>query len=215
MLRHVASSEALHVITIEDPVEYRLTDSPSCISQREVGRDTASYADALKAALREDPDLLFVGEIRDSQSLEVVLQAAETGHAVISTFHTGTALKTIQRLLAMLPGDDQSALRSRLADTLRGIISQRLLPRKGTRGRVLCCEVLLNNYSIKECIKDAAKLPTIPAVLERSGDQRMHTFDKYLAALVREGLVAPDVAISYATTPGDFKRTLNLQGTET
>lgn len=215
MLRYAAAGQALNVITVEDPIEYSLTDVASCISQREVGRDTPSYADALQAAMREDPDLLFVGEIRDAASLEVVLQAAETGHAVISTFHTGSALKTVQRVLAMLPGDDQAGARSRLADALRGIVCQRLLPRKGSRGRVVCCEVLVNNYAIKECIKDPAKLATIPAVLERSSDQQMHTFDKHLVALVRENMISADVAYTYANAPSDVRRLLNLQGVGT
>jgi twitching motility protein PilT len=132
----------------------------------------------------------------------------------VSTFHTGTALKTVQRLLAMLSADEPATARARLADALRGVMCQRLLPRKGGRGRVLCSEVLVNNYAIKECIKEAGKTASLPAVLERSSDQQMHTFDKHLASLVRDGLVAADVACTYATTPGDFRRVLSLQGVE-
>jgi twitching motility protein PilT len=217
MLQHAAASEARHIVTIEDPIEYRLPDSPSCVTQREVGRDAASYKEALTSVLREDPDLLFVGEIRDAESLQVAIQAAETGHHVISTFHTSTAMKTVQRLLAMLSGDDQQVSRVRLADALRGVICQRLLPRKGGRGhgRILCCEVMMNNYAIVECIKDPAKLVNIPAVIERSADQLMQTFDKSLVKLVADGLVDPEVAVAFATNPGEIRRHLRMPGLET
>jgi twitching motility protein PilT len=175
-----------------------------------VGRDVSSFANALKAALREDLDVLFIGEIRDLPSLEVALQAAETGHLVFSTFHTSTALKTIQRLVSLYPSDDQLTARARLADTLRGIICQRLVPRRGQRGRVLCAEALVNNYAIKEAIRDSARTPTIPAIMERSGDQQMQLFDQALATLVREQVIAPDVAIRYANSPADLRRTLSF-----
>lgn len=212
ILNHLASKETLHVVTVEDPIEYRLSDQSSCISQREVGRDTPSFEEALRSVLREDPDALFISEIRDFSTLEVALQAAETGHAVFSTFHTSTALKCVQRLVAMFPSEDQVSARARLADSLRGVIAQRLLPRKGTRGRVLCTEVMLNNYAAKECIRDAGRTAALTAVLERSGEQQMHSFDQCLAGLVREGLVAPDVALAYASAPADFKRALNFPG---
>lgn len=135
--------------------------------------------------------MLFVGEIRDARCLAVVIQAAETGHTVFSTFHTGSALKTVQRLLAMLagagPDNDVTVSRARLADALRGVLCQRLLPRRGTRGRVVCCESLINNYAVKERLKEAAKLPTLTNILERSGDQQMNTFDQHLAKLVVDG----------------------------
>lgn len=212
MLKHLASQETLHLLTIEDPIEYRIQDVPSCVTQREVGRDTPSYAEALKEAMREDPDAMFVGEIRDLESLEVALQAAESGHYVLSTFHTGTALKTILRLVAMFPPADQATARARIADGLRGLISQRLLPRKGTRGRVVACEVLMNNYMIKECIRDPARTSGITAVLERSADQQMRSLDQHLATLVSENQIAADVALSQATSPGDLKRSLGLAG---
>lgn len=212
ILNHLASKETLHVVSIEDPIEYRLSDLASCISQREVGRDTPSFEAALRSVLREDPDALFISEIRDLSALEVALQAAETGHAVFSTFHTATTLKCVQRMVAMFPSEDQLSARARLADSLRGVIAQRLLPRKGTRGRVLCTEVMINNYAVKECIRDPGRTAALTAVLERSGEQQMHTIDQCLASLVREGLVAPDVALSYASAPADFKRALNFPG---
>ncbi len=212
MLKQLASSSPAHVITIEDPVEYRLQEPNSCITQREVGRDTPSYEAGLKAALREDPDVLFIGEIRDRYALEVAMQAAETGHAVLSTFHTGTVVQTIQRLVSMFSNEEQQSARERIADSLRGIIAQRLLPRKKTRGRVLCTEVMVNTYTTKECIRDIARLKGLPAVLERSGDRLMHSLDQQLALLIREELIEVEVGLSHASSPGDMRRTLNLAG---
>ena len=212
MLRAMAMSDTLHVVTVEDPSEYRITDTPSCISQREIGRDTRSFSDALKSAFREDPDVLFIGEIRDRETLEVALQSAESGIAVLSTFHTSSALRTVQRLIAMAPTDDQVHVRGRLADTLRAVVSQRLLPRKGSRGRVLCCEVMINNFAIKDCIREASRTQLIPSVLERATDQLMQSFDKQLVALVREGAVSAEVGLTYASAPNDVRRLLNLPG---
>ncbi len=212
MLRYMASSDTLHVVTVEDPVEYRLTDTGSCVSQRELGRDTASYAEALHSAFREDPDVLFVGEIRDAATLEVALQAAETGSCVLSTFHTATALKTVQRMLSLVPSDDSQNVRNRLADSLRAVISQRLLPKKGGRGRVLCCEVMVSNFTVKECIRDAGRTPALSTTIERGQDQSMISFDRHLVALVRDGQVSAEVALAYAVAPNDLKRLLNLPG---
>jgi twitching motility protein PilT len=215
MLEYAATREPIHIMTLEDPIEFRIRNEAGIVSQREIGRDAASYEEALQSALREDPDVLFVGEIRDARCLAVVIQAAETGHTVLSTFHTGSALKTVQRLLAMLagagPDNDLTVSRARLADALRGVLCQRLLPRRGTRGRVVCCESLINNYAVKECLKDATKLPTLPTILERSGDQQMHTFDQHLAKLVVDGQILPDIAVGFASSPGDMKRNLRLQ----
>ena len=212
ILHYLTSHETVHLVTIEDPVEFRIGDVPSCVSQREIGRDSPSVTEALRELLREDPDVIFIGEIRDLPALEVAMQTAETGHAVYSTFHTATALKTIQRLIAMFPADEQPAARARLADSLRGVLCQRLLPRKDSRGRVLCTEVMINNYAVKDCIRDPVRTPGIPAIIERSSDQQMHTFDKCLASLVRESLVVPEVALAYATAPADFRRALNFPG---
>lgn len=212
MLKHLASSAPLHMVTIEDPIEYRLIEPASCVSQREVGRDTTSFDDGLRAAMREDPDVLFVGEIRDRGTLDASLQAAESGHLVIATFHTTSSVHTIQRMLSLFQPEEQAATRERIADALRGVICQRLLPRKKARGRVLATEVLVNNYSVKECIRDPSKLKALPTVLERGGDRQMHTLDQQLIQLAHEGLVETAVALAYAAAPNDLRRTLNLQG---
>jgi twitching motility protein PilT len=212
MLKHLAASAPCHIVTIEDPVEYRIITPTSCVSQREVGRDTHSYADGLRAAMREDPDVLFIGEIRDRTTLEVALQAAETGHLVISTFHTGSALQTVQRMWSMFGPEDQAPIRERIADGLRGIICQRLLPRAKVRGRILATEVLINGYATRDLLRDPTKLKTLPQVLERSGDKHMHTLDQSLAALIGDQLVEPAIALSQAAAPNDIRRNLNLAG---
>lgn len=212
MLAWLAETECLHIVTVEDPVEYRIGCHNSCVTQREVGLDTPSFSDALKAAMREDPDVLFLGEIRDRESLEVVLNAAESGHSVITTFHTHTSVHTLQRLVGMTASEDQASTRARLTDSLRAIISQRLLPRFQARGRVLGTEVMLNNYAVKECLRDPARLKTLPQVLERSNDQNMHTFEQSLLQLVQARLVDANTACAQSSSPGNFRRALSLSG---
>jgi twitching motility protein PilT len=175
-----------------------------------VGRDTKAYGDGLKAAMREDPDVLFIGEVRDRAALEVALQAAETGHLVITTFHTGSALQTVQRMWSMFPPEDQAPIRERIADALKGIICQRLLPKAKTRGRILATEVLVNGYATRDLLRDVGKVKTLSAVLERSGDKNMHTLDQSLSALIQDGLVDPAIALAQAITPSDIRRNLNL-----
>ncbi|MBK7861948.1 MAG: PilT/PilU family type 4a pilus ATPase [Archangiaceae bacterium] len=212
MLQHTCTAQSVHLISIEDPVEFRIQAPGSCIAQREVGRDTPSYEAGLKGALREDPDLLFIGEIRDRPSLEAALHASETGHGVIATIHTQSTAHTIQRLVAMMPTEEQPATRERLADCMRGIVSQRLLPRKKGRGRVLATEVCMNSHSVKDLIRDPARLRGMVQLLERGGDRFMHSLDQDLTALVREGVVEAEIAIGNATSPTDLRRNLTLAG---
>ncbi len=212
MLKHLAAAAPVHIVTIEDPIEYRILNATSVVSQREVGRDTRSFAEGLHAAMREDPDVLFIGEIRDRPTLEVALQAAESGHMVLSTFHTGSVLQTVQRMWSMFPVEEQVMVRERLADALRGVLVQRLLPRSKMRGRILASEVMINGYATRELLRDPAKVKSLPAVLERSGDKHMHTLDQSLSALISDGLVEPLVALSHAVSPNDIRRNLKLTG---
>ncbi len=212
IMQYMAHNGLVHVLTIEDPVEFRIDPGKSCVTQREVGRDTPSYREGIRSALREDPDVLLIGEIRDLESLEVALNAAETCHAVFSTFHTHSALHTIGRLIAMFPSEQQAAARERLADALRAIISQRLLPSPQTRGRVMATEVMINNYAAKECIRDPTRLKTLTQVIERSNDQNMHTFDQNLLQLVQARHVAPQVALTHASSPSNLRRAMSLSG---
>lgn len=212
MLQFVADQGLSHVLTIEDPVEFRIEPKTSCVSQREVGRDTPDYPTGLRSAMREDPDVLFLGEIRDRESLEVAMSAAETGHAVYSTFHTHSVLQTIGRLVGLFETGQQPLARERLAECLRGILSQRLLPMSNSRGRVLATEMLINNYATKECIRDAGRLKTIVQVLERSNDQSMHSFDQSLIQLVQARAVDAQSALAYASSPSNLRRALSLSG---
>jgi len=212
MMQHLTTSEMVHLLTIEDPIEYMFVGVASCVSQREVGRDVTDSQAALRSALREDPDVLLIGEIRDLPTLEVAIHAAESGHAVFSSFHTHGAAKTIQGAIGLFPTEQQSLARARLADCLRAVVSQVLLPRRGARGQVLATEVLVNNYRVREYIRDPARTPSLAQVLEKSGDQHMHTFDQCLLAMARDGVIEPSAALLAATAPSDLRRSLALLG---
>jgi twitching motility protein PilT len=213
LLQAMLQVHRLHLVTIEDPIEYRFVSPTSCITQRELGRDTSSPAEALRQAMRMDPDVIFVGEIRDDATFEMALHAAETGICVVATMHTQSAAHTISRISAMTRPDLQTALRERIAEALRAIVSQRLLPRRGTtKSRVVCTEVLVNNYSIKEAIRDPARHKAIPGLIERGQDQGMHTFDQALLALVGSGVVDVEVAAAFAVSPTNLRRSLQLGG---
>ena len=213
LLQAMVLQQNLHIVTIEDPIEYRLQATASCVTQREVGRDTGNVRRGLVEAMRMDPDVIFVGELRDDDAFEVALHAAETGICVVSTFHTQSAVHTVGRATSMGRADGLSMLRERFADALRGIVSQRLLPRRGaTQMRVLCTEVLVNNYATKEAIRDTTRHKAIPSILERSSDQGMHTFDQSLTSLVAAGIVDVEVAASVAASPTNFRRGLQVQG---
>jgi twitching motility protein PilT len=213
LLQAMVQLANLHVVTIEDPVEYRLQTGSSCVTQREIGRDVGDARRGLIEAMRMDPDVIFVGELRDDEAFEVALHAAETGICVVSTFHTQSAVHTIGRATSTGRQDTQALLRERFADALRGVVSQRLLPRKGsTQMRVLCTEVLINNYATKEAIRDPARHKAITSILERSADQGMHTFDQSLTTLVAAGVVDVEVAASVASSPTNFRRGLQVQG---
>ncbi|MCP4503215.1 MAG: PilT/PilU family type 4a pilus ATPase [Deltaproteobacteria bacterium] len=209
MLDHIVRTELIHLVSIEDPIEYRVDHGQSCVSQREVGSDVPTFVQGIRAAMREDPDIIFVGEVRDRDSLEAVLNAGETGHSVISTYHTQTAAHTIRRIVGSFPNDEQQSIRDRLADCLRGIIAQRLVPLANGQGRVLCSEVMVNNYSVKECIRDPVKLKGLTQLIEKSNAENMHSFDQSLANLVRSRLVDPKVALANATSPNNLRRSFN------
>lgn len=194
MLRHMNELLPRHIVTIEDPIEYVYTDERCSISQREIGYDTQSYASALRAALRQDPDVIQVGEIRDSETMEIALKAAETGHLVLSTLHTPDVARTMNRVIALSPGNPED-LRERLADSLQGIIAQRLLPRADGQGVVLAAEVLVGTGSVRETIKRPLGNPPLKELMESGAEMYgMQTFEMAVRQLVREGLVERDVA---------------------
>jgi twitching motility protein PilT len=202
------------IVTIEDPIEYFFKDEKSYIVQREVGVDTSSFARGLRAALREDPDIIFVGEIRDPETAMIALQAAETGHLVLSTLHTLDAKETINRFIGLFNLEVREQIRVQLAGTLLAVFSQRLVPRADRTGVVPAVEILVNTASIKECILDHTKIDDIPMLLERGrpvyGTQ---TFDQHLEELYRKGIIDFNTAIAYANKPTDME--IRLKGIST
>ncbi len=199
------------IITIEDPIEYLFKDEKSYIVQREVGIDTSSFARGLRAALREDPDIIFVGEIRNPETAMIALQAAETGHLVLSTLHTLDAKETINGLIGMFNLEVREQIRVQLAETLVAVFSQRLVPRADRTGVVPAVEVLINTASIKECILDPTKTDEIPMLMEKGRSvYGTQTFDQHLEELYRKGVIDYSTAVAYANKPTDME--IRLKG---
>jgi twitching motility protein PilT len=198
MIAHLNKTQALHVVTIEDPIEFLHTDEKSSISQREVGIDTSTFADALRAALRQDPDVIQVGEIRDEITMDIALKAAETGHLVLSTLHTPDVGRTVGRMLALAPKGQPGStdeLRERIGDSLQGIIAQRLLPKKDNTGLVLAAEVLVATGTVREAIKRPDANPPLKELMEKGvHPYGMQTFEMHLKQLVQQGALDKDVA---------------------
>jgi twitching motility protein PilT len=198
MIGHLNRNHPLHIVTIEDPIEFLHIDDKSSISQREVGIDTGTFADALRAALRQDPDVILVGEIRDELTLDIALKAAETGHLVLSTLHTPDVARTVGRMLALAPRNQPGAsdeLRERIADALQGIIAQRLLPRKDGTGLCLAAEVLVATGTVRESIKRPDGNPSLKELMEKgTHPYGMQTFEMHLKQLLVQGYLDKDVA---------------------
>ena len=211
MLEYINATVSKHVVTCEDPAEYIFRDQLSTFSQREVGRDVDSFEQGLHGALREDPDVLFIGEIRTTEAMEIALNAAESGRLVISTSHAQDSARTIQRLINLYPADFRESARGRLADVIVAIVAQRLVQRKNARNRVLCTEVLTGSPTVKECIRDPARFRGLNAAIEAGlHEYGSHTFDQMLIAMVRDGLIAPETAQTAATNPSDLMRNLKV-----
>ncbi len=201
-----------HVLTVEDPIEFLHDDKFSRITQREIGPDTPDFATALRAALRQDPDVILVGEMRDTETIEIALRAAETGHLVLSTVHTTDCYRTIGRIMSVFPADAQNNVRMRLADNLRGTVSQRLLPHASGKGRVVAAEIMVSTLSVVEFIKDPARTHEIKDYLEKNFDLLgTQSFDMHLAKLLKEGKVKEEVALEAATNRSDFERALAFE----
>ncbi|NLH48088.1 MAG: type IV pilus twitching motility protein PilT [Myxococcales bacterium] len=211
MIDYINSNRTCHIITVEDPIEFLIRDKKSAISQREVGIDTKGFLTALRAALRQDPDVILVGEMRDLETMTTALQAAETGHFVLSTLHTTDVMETISRILAVFPPGQENQVRFQLSTSLKAIICQRLVPRADGSGRVPAVEVLVSNARVQECIKEPKKTSEIPDIMTQSyTTYGMQSFDMSLMQLVRDKLITVEAALQNATNPGDFK--LRLQG---
>lgn len=203
MLNQIAGQRRGHIITIEDPIEYIFQHKKSLISQREVGVDTPSFGSALRAALREDPDIVLVGEMRDQETVEAALQLAETGHLVMTTLHTNSAAQTANRIVDIFPTHQQGQVRVQLSEVLLGIVSQRLLPRV-QGGRVLASEVLMATTAVRALIREG-KTHQIPNLIQTSAADGMVSLDKSLAELVGRGEVAIDDALNWSLDPKALK----------
>ena len=212
MVDHINRQDAVHILTIEDPIEFIHRNVRASISQREVGTDTENFAQALRSALRQDPDVILIGEMRDHETVDIALKAAETGHLVLATVHTTDAVKTINRLLSFYPGDEQNAVRGRLAESLKAIVSQRLLPRADGRGQALAMEIMVQTKTIQEYIIDPSRTTGIKDVIEKGRTTYgMQSFDQHLTVLYRQGLITIETARAAASNPADFERALNFE----
>jgi twitching motility protein PilT len=212
MIQEVNRNRKAKIVTIEDPIEFVFTHEKSIITQREVGTDTGSFPEALRAALRQDPDVIMVGEMRDLQTVDTSLKAAETGHLVFSTIHTNDVASTVNRLVSFFPTEEQLQVRSRLAENLRAVVSLRLLLNKKQTSRVPALEIMRNTRSIQECIKDPARTHEIVDLIARGRTEKMQTFDQHLFDLVRANKISVETALAAASNSTDFQTRLSLEG---
>jgi len=212
MLNEVNSKRKSKIVTVEDPIEFVFTHDKSIITQREIGTDTASFPDALRAALRQDPDVIMVGEMRDLETVDTSLKAAETGHLVFSTIHTADVASTITRLVSFFPAEEQLQVRTRLADNLKAVVSLRLLVNKKQNGRVPAVEVMRSTRSIQECIKDPARTHEITEYIARGRSEHMQTFDQHLLDLLKANKITIESALNAASNPTDFQTRLEMEG---
>jgi twitching motility protein PilT len=211
MVREINLAKPAKIVTIEDPLEYLHREVKSSLIQREVGSDTESFARALRAALRQDPDVILVGEMRDRETIDIAIKAAETGHLVFSTLHTTDAPRTINRILSVFDLSEQQAVRLRLSETIRAVISQRLIRRCDQQGRVAVLEIMRSTLSIKDCIENPEKTATIKDFVAQGGDTYgMQTFDQHLMRLYNEGAIDMETAKSAATSAYDFERNIQF-----
>jgi twitching motility protein PilT len=212
MINHINGHRSCHILTIEDPIEILHPDRTAIVNQREIGHDTDDFAMALRSAMRQDPDVIFVGEIRDRETVKAALQAAETGHLVVSTLHTTDVSETVNRTIDFFPPHQQKQIRVSLAGSLRGVVSQRLLPRKDSRGQIPAVEIMVMNGRIRDLILNPEQTHMIPDIVAESGFYGMQTFDQALLSLYRSGLVTLESAMAAATTPHDFQIALRQEG---
>jgi len=213
MINHVNQNRRVNVITIEDPIEFLHRDVNANISQREVGSDTLSFASALRHVLRQDPDVILIGEIRDMETLDTALKAADTGHLVFSTLHTTDATQTINRVISFYPPHQHQEIRSLLSTALQAVVSLRLVPRKDGRGRAPACEVLINTAAVADNIRDIEKQLSIPDLIsEGSVAYGMQSFDQSLMQWYKDGVVSYESALFYSSNPSEFA--LRVSGIE-
>jgi len=212
MINWINRNKQVHVATLENPIEFLHRDNKSSITQRDIGTDTDSFATGLRSVLRQDPDVILIGEMRDKVTVETALKAAETGHLVISTLHTKNAVQTISRIIAVFEPSEQEMIRVRLSESLQSVVSQRLIQKK-EGGRVAAVEVMLMTSTIRDCVRDPQRMEEIPDLIEEGravyGSQ---TFDQHLKEMVDSDLVAFEVAKAAANNPSDFDLKMNMFG---
>jgi twitching motility protein PilT len=209
LVDRINRTRPLHLLTIEDPIEFVHADVRAVVTQREIGFDTPSYASGLRSALRQDPDVILIGEMRDPETIETALVAAETGHLVFSTLHTLDAPETINRIVSAFPPHQQIQIRQQLARTFRAAISQRLLPRADGRGRALAAEVLIATPYIRDCIFDHEKTSLIhDAIVQGASQYGMQSFDQAILKLVNDGIVTVEEALNWVSNVEEFKMRL-------
>jgi twitching motility protein PilT len=194
-----------HIVTIEDPIEYLHSHGKCVVNQREVGSDTADFAVALKHVLRQDPDIILIGELRDLETVSVAVTAAETGHLVLATLHTQSAAQTVDRLIDIYPPHQQQQIRAQLSNCLQGVVTQALAPRKDGQGRTIVCEIMVATAAIRNLIREG-KTHQIPTFLQSSADTGMISFDQHLSLRFQEQLISKSAALELAHDPAEFKR---------
>jgi twitching motility protein PilT len=212
MIDHINSTQRRHIVTIEDPIEFLHKDKKSIINQREVGMDTASFKQALRRVLRQDPDVILVGEMRDEETVHTALSAAETGHLVFSTVHTVDASETVNRLIDFFPPHMHQQVRAMIAGTLKGAVSQRLVPTADGRGRIACAEILRMTGRVRDMIMDPTQTGRLPEVISEGTYYGMQTFDQALFDHLKAGRITMDQALAAATSPHDFKLLVAADG---
>jgi len=212
MIDHINSTKSRHIVTIEDPIEFLHADKRSAINQREVGFDTGSFKRAMRRVLRQDPDVILIGELRDEETVQTALSAAETGHLVLSTVHTLDATETVNRLIEFFPPHMHQQVRAMIAGTLKGAISQRLVRTTGGKGRVATCEVLRSTGRVKDMILDPLQTGKLHEVISEGGYYGMQTFDQALFDHLKAGRIEMEDAVAASTSPHDFKLLVAADG---
>lgn len=206
IINHINAKMNKHIVTLENPIEFLHRDANSSVTQREIGPDTESFKMGLRAAMRQDPDVIQIGEMRDAETIDTAMKAAETGHLLISTLHTPDATTTVARIVAMFPPEEQEVARVRLADSLHAVVSQRLLPRADGKGRVAAVEIMLCTSTIHDLIVDRTRVGEIRDYIEEGRDQYgMQSFDQHLMDLVADDTVSFETAKAAATNPANFE----------
>ena len=206
LINHINATQHKHILSLENPIEFLHRDLQCSVTQREIGVDTDSFKMGLRAALRQDPDVILIGEMRDGETIDTAMKAAETGHLLVSTLHTADATSTILRVLAMFPPEEQEVVRVRLADSLAAVVSQRLLPKKNGAGRAVALEIMINTATIRDLILDKDRTGEIRDFIAEGREQYgMQTFDQHLMDLVTNDEVEFEVAIAASSRPSDFE----------